>query len=351
MKLPYKQVRLDDWSDFIIYPKEYSRYIQTTWKLSSQVPLELPRLLTRVRIYPEEEAQDLAEIMQKRNVFTRHSYESSFYVSRSKELGNRTVIEIFRKGDPDEIIAESQGVAEITEKIALLSSTLATKRDRFQNLLGIKPRLGGEFNIMVGRDYRYVRSKCERVPEVRGVSINERFCRRFLRCGFPELTHFCLCSNKLADRVTSAIDWLIESRQEPSLPAALIKTSVALESLLIFDKSEPLAKSLSERIAFILSSEANIREQLSHVVKKFYNERSRVVHGSKIRVSPQLVEVVDRLAILLCLVIANNSEKWRTGNGLQQWCEAKRWGKETFDICFPFPSSYLKNAVELSSKC
>lgn len=350
MNPPYRQMRLNDGSDFVICPEEYTKYIQTTWKLSSQFPLELPRILTRVRAFPEKEAQDLAEIIQGRNVFSRHSYENSFYVSRSRELGNRTVIEIFRKGDPDEIIAESQKVADITEKVALLSSTLATKRDRFQNLLGIKPSLGGEFNITLGRDYRYVRSKCEPVPEVRGISINQRFCRRFFRCGFPELAYFCLSPNTLANRITSAIGWLIEFRQEPSLPAALIKTSVALESLLIFDKSEPLAKSLSERIAFILSSDANTREQLNHAVKKFYNERSRVIHGSKIRVSPELAEALDRLAILLCLVIANNSEKWRTGNGLRQWCEAKRWGKETSHICLPFPNYYLKNAIKLYSK-
>lgn len=351
MKHAYRQVQLDNENKFSIDAKEYSRYIQTTWKLSAQISLQLPKIVTQVRPFTEKEAQELAGIIKKRNVFARHSWENSFYVSRAKELGNRTVIEVFRQGNPDDIITESQRVTDIIEKIVLLSSTLAIKRKQFQDLLGIKPHLGDEFNITIEKNYRYIRSKSEPVPEVKGISINERFRRRFSRCGFQELAYFCLSSNRLANRVASAINWLIESRQEPSLLAALVKSSIAFESLLIFDQSEPLAKSLSERTAFILSSEANVREQVNRIVKKIYNERSRVVHGSKTSVSSQLVEIADRLAILLCLIMANNSQKWKTMEGLRKWCEAKKWGKRTLDMHIPFPNIYLKNAIKLFDSC
>jgi len=328
---PLRQVEV------LINSKKHSRYIQTTRKLSSQTPLRLTKLNARIRLFTSDEAKDLADIIQRRNVFARHSGENSFYVSRTLNLANRTVIEVLRAGNPDEIIAESQTAVDIIQKVALLSSTLAMERKRFQHLLGIEPNLSDEFNITIGRNYRYLRSKSKPTPVIRGVSVDERFRRRFFRCGFHQLAYFCMSSSKLAKRVISAISWLAESREEPSLPAALVKTSIALESLLGFGKSEPLAKSLSERAAFLLSSEAITREQVGHFIKMFYNERSRTVHGSKTTISYQLIEAIDRLTILICLIVAINSEKWKTERDLQKWCENVKWGKKSCNLIFPFP--------------
>ncbi|MDH5732976.1 MAG: HEPN domain-containing protein [Candidatus Bathyarchaeota archaeon] len=330
-----------------INSEKYSRYIQTTSKLSSQIPLILTKLDARIHLFTSDEAKGLADIIQRRNIFARHSWENSFYVSRTLNLANRTVIEVLRAGDPDEIIAESQRAVDIIQKVALLSCALAIRRKRFQHLLGIEPYRSDEFDIVIGRNYRYLRSKSKTTPVIRGISIDERFCRRFFRCGFHELAFFCTSSSQLADRVTSAISWLAESREEPLLPAALVKTSIALESLLGFDKSEPLAKSLSERVAFLLSSEATTRERVGHLIKTFYNQRSRTVHGNKTNISYQLIEAVDRLAILTCLIIAINSEKWKTGRGLRKWCENMKWGKKSCELSFPFPDIYMKNAMKL----
>lgn len=118
-------------------------------------------------------------------------------------------------------------------------------------------------------------------PDIRGITINEKFCRRFERCGFPSLALLCTSDNDIANRVMSTINWLFESRQEPVLSASIVKTSIALESLLISNESEPLAKSLSERAAFILSSDPDIRQKISKIVKIFYDTRSGVVHGSQ----------------------------------------------------------------------
>ena len=40
------------------------------------------------------------------------------------------------------------------------------------------------------------------------------------------------------------------------MPAAIVKTAIALEALLIAKESEPLTRSLSERAAFLLSHDA-----------------------------------------------------------------------------------------------
>ena len=322
------------------------RYIQTTSKLSSKVPLTLTKLHTRIRLFSSEEAKDLADIIQKRNVFSRHSWENSFYVSRVLDLSNKTVIEILHSENPDHGAVESQKIVEIIQNVALLSSSFASSRKEFQRLLGIEPYRNNEFNLAIGDNYRFIRSKSKTVPKIKGISVDEKFHRRFFRCGFHKLTYFCLSSSNLANRLISTINWLAKSREEPLLPAALIKTSIALESLLGFGGREPFAKSLAERAAFLLSSNAITRKQVSHIFKVFYNERSRTVHGSKITVSSQLTEGVDRLTIMLCLIIAANSNRWKMEADLREWCENMKWGK-TEDLIFPFPTSYLNNALKL----
>lgn len=304
-----------------------SLYIQTTWKLNAQVPLLLSQIAARVRRFTPEEAEKLSKTISRRNVFARHSWENAFYVSRAKELANKTVIEVAREGDPDAIIDSAQQTASTVERIVLLSTVLGIARPRFQSALGIKPYITNQFNITIGKGYQYLRSKSRPPPEVNGVLIDETFCRRFSRLHFEELINFCASNNPLAKRMYNAIYWIVESRQDPTPAVACVKSSIALESLLIFDQSEPLGKNLSERTAFILSTDAEERKQISQIVRDFYTERSKVVHGHQTSTLLQMVENIDTLSTLLCLTIAQNGELWKSEKDLRNWCEDKKWGK------------------------
>jgi len=51
-----------------------------------------------VRYFNEVEARTLSEMVRKRNIFARHSYENNFYIKKINELSNRTIIEVFRSG-------------------------------------------------------------------------------------------------------------------------------------------------------------------------------------------------------------------------------------------------------------
>lgn len=195
----------------------------------------------------------------------------------------------------------------------------------------------------------YLRSKSQPPPEVKGIAVDESFLRRFSRCHFQDLASFCLANNPLSERVKNAIYWIVESRHDPSLAVACVKSSIALESLLIFDTSEPLNKNLSERTAFLLSDDAEERKQLSQVVKKFYDERSAVVHGHKTSTLPLLVESVDTLSTLMCLVIAQNARLWSSETDLRKWCEDRKWGKRS-DFELKLPNSYLRKAIDALTK-
>ena len=341
-----KQTPLDP-SKIVVDSKEYSKYIQTSLKLSTKLTFDFPKLCVRLKPYSSSDANKLATEIKKRNVFARHSWENSFYVNRATELSNRTVIEVYRRGQPDEIIDESQKVASIFENVSILSSILVIKRGKYQKLMGIHQKLGTDFYLIIGKDFRFLRSKSEPVPIVSGISIDNRFMKRFRRCGFDDLITFCLANNKLSRRLISTINWLIESREDPQLSAAIVKTSIALESLLVFNKSEPLSKSLSERSAFLLSPEASTRKKISKLIKHFYTERSKVVHGSNASVPLYIVESVDRLIVLLCLVIATNRNNFHTKENIQNWCEDIKWGHHQYDIYKPFSDLYLKNALKL----
>ncbi|MGA2489911.1 MAG: hypothetical protein ABSF99_06935 [Anaerolineales bacterium] len=329
-----------------------SHYIRTSWMLSAEINLKASEFC-EIRRFSAQEADKLAAQVNKRNVFARHSRENNFYVQRARELGDRSVIEIILPGDPKDITNEAEQIASILEKIAVLSSTIALNKDDLQRRLGISSTLRTDFDFVFSPNFYYLRSKSRKAPVCKGIIIDNRFCNRFFHCGFNVLVDYARSNTSIATRVFQSIDWLFDSRIEPRLHASIVKSSIALESLLIFSESESLANSLSERSAFILSSDPDKRQQISKIIKNFYDARSGVVHGGQKRskkFTPELLESIDRLAIMSCLVIAANSTLWSTTEALREWCENQRWGEPSRDINIPFPDLYLRNAINLSQQ-
>ena len=303
---------------------EPSRYIRTTWMLSAHTILKFTDR-TQIRFMEESEAAQLAAQVQKRNVFARHSRENSFYVQRARELAYHTVIEVFRPGNPQDMVDEAEIVAA-----GLVSSAFILKKGDFQRRLGISLNPRTESLFIVSPEFRLLSSKSRAAPIVQGILVDEKFTKRFSRCGFNSLADYIQSKTDIANRVSFSLGWLFDSRIEPQLPASITKTAIALESLLIFSESESLAQSLSERAAFILSANANERHTISRILKRFYNMRSGVVHGSQKKakkLSASLLETVDRLTILLYLVIAANPGLWPSTDALREWCGDTALGK------------------------
>ena len=338
-------------SDVRSIAEDSSHHLRTTGLLSARSTLDIPNF-AKIRLVEGGEAEALAEIARKRNVFARHSYENSFYLQRIRALSNKTVIEVVGKGDPDEMIGQAEKVTEVTERLAVLSSTFALQREKLHRLLAITAHRVADLDITIGRGFRYLRSKSRVQPVLKGITVDASFCKRFASCGFAELARFCVCNTDVALHVRTAIDWLFESRKEARIDAAIIKTAIALESLLILNESEPLAQSLSERAAFMLTSDPSQRRQISRIFRRFYEARSAVVHGSrrtKKFVRSGLLEGIDRLSLLLCLLLASNQDKWGSTESLREWCEGERWGTPSAPKS-QFPKSYLKRAIALCSK-
>ncbi len=84
-----------------------SRYLRNTELISAETPIIFPDN-SSIRYFASYEADNLSEMIRKRNIFARHSWENNFYVQRIVQLSNRTVIEVYRDGDPREIREEVQ---------------------------------------------------------------------------------------------------------------------------------------------------------------------------------------------------------------------------------------------------
>ena len=329
-----------------------SHYIQTTRILSTQGNYQIADKAS-LRYFSADEAKQVAERASKRNVFARHSYENNFYVQRIESLANSTIIEVIRPGLPDQIIPEAQKVAGLIECVGVLCSALTFSRAAMHKRMGISQHKGSTVDLTIGPDFQYLRTKLRVHPKVRGISVDTRFWSRFEKCGFSELLAFCQGTGKMVERVQLVLKWLYESRREPDLHAALVKTAIALESLLIFSESESLKQTLSERAAFIISPDSKVRRAVSQIVKKFYDARSGIVHGSQKNtklLTPSLVEGMDRLVILLCLIVSGNGKTWESKEAIQEWCNTQRWGGPTRDIQIPFPKNHLTNAAKLCMK-
>jgi len=327
-----------------------SLYLQSVWMFEASTELAIPGLGVTVRRFPEPEAQRLIADLRKQNVFARHD---SFYPRRVEALQGCTIIEVRRPGNPDDMIPEAQRVAKVVEGTLLLSASLCSRREEIHRRLSIATHRRATLDLTIGPGCYYLRSRFRGEADVQGMRLDEQACRRYHRCGFPPLACLCFAGLSISPRVETAAHWLVESRQEPVLSAAIVKTAIALETLLVFSESEALARALSERSAFLLSLDPALRLRISRVVKRFYDARSSIVHGSRKKskeLSPSILEGMDRLTTLLCLILAANRQLWPSHDHIQQWCEDQRWGPPASNVVTPFPVHYLRHAVALAER-
>lgn len=325
------------------------QFITTTNNLKSETEFRLiPEC--KLRKFTQLEAQRLAESIRKKNIVARLGGANNYYLNQAIELGEQTIFEISIVAGKDDVIELGMALASILEKLAILSTTFTIKRNSLHRKLGINSINKSEICFAFTHSYQTLRSKSNRVLEIDGIPVNQTFSNRFDKCGFVELLRFIQIEKGLNKRVMSSVNWLYESRREFKVNASIVKSAIALESLLIFSESESLARTLAERTAFLLSNKVEIRQKISKIISRFYDVRSGIVHGSEKKakkLSPNLIECVDRLILLMHLTIAKNPDLWTNVESLRLWYEEQRWGKPYENIEIPFAQSYLSNALAL----
>jgi hypothetical protein len=327
-----------------------SRFIRTTWLLSATKQLELPASNAWIRQISASESSALVEETRKRNVFARHSWENSFYLKRAEQLAGATVVEVFRPGSLHQVLPVARSLAELVEKVAVISSALGLRRHRTHQLVALSRHRRYGFDLAISPGFRYLHSSQREEARPRGIPVNETFVRRFNRCGFQGLVAAATSGGDIAKRLEQGVSWLFESRQETSPQAAVVKTAIALESLLIASDSESLRGPLSERASFLLCDDPARRRRIARSVKAFYDLRSGIVHGGQRRTpspSTTLLEGIDRIVLLLLLTLSANADSWTSFDRVVEEVENRKWGAGDRPIQRPFPSSRLSRALQL----
>jgi len=330
------------------FKNEYdSRYLRVIPYLYSKSVFELSQNVSILFINKFENETLLSKV-QKRNVFARHSWENNFYIDRLSHFCEKTVISIIQPGTPQDIQAFACELSEYVEHILIIASIFSLDRGAFQNKY--YSTLSTDYDFAYSQDMKYLKSRTlskKREP----INIDDSFRKRFDKLGFINVFNYFSESNELAERIKKCVNWLYESRVEKNLNAAIVKTSIALESLLIFADSESLSKSLSERTAFLLTNEPIMRSMIGKIVTEFYKARSGIVHGGKKRIksiNKNILESMDRLLALVIILICSNKQIWNTNESLRLWCENQKWGMPDGKINLFFSKNYLSNAIKYS---
>jgi hypothetical protein len=325
-----------------------SRFIRTTWMLNVQRPVLISSVGARIRFLDAAEASRIEDHVLRRNVFSRHSYERSFYVNRIREFVNCSIIEVELQGDPKAVVNQGRIVAAAVEAACVASTSLYLSRRFFHARLGITSHRKDVLDFTIGPSFRHLSASSRREATVHGITVDKTFSDRFHRSGLDRLVAEALKPLAAARRLGQGLSWLHESRMEHSFGAAVVKLAIGYEALLGGSENEPLRRSLSERSAFLLSDDLALRESISNLVRAFYDTRSQVVHGAIRKkskpASVEQLEAAERILLLLLVTVASNSELLMSDHAIQEWVERQRWGANR-SIQRPFRPGDLKRAL------
>jgi hypothetical protein len=236
--------------------------------------------------------------------------------------------------------------AVLAEDLVVASLVLAGRRREFvRRVVG---SLGSHLDLhLVRRGLNVsVTSTSAAVREPSGLTIDVRAVSRYRRMGFPSLYDFTVRNTELATRIRAALGWLIQSRTDASPQSALVKTSTALESLLVIGR-EPPTRALAERAAYLLTDDPSMRQRVSKAALRFYALRGNIVHGKEsasATVIENALEFGDRGAVLLSLVLAAQIPAWKSASDVQEYTDRVRWGYAPSCIR-PWPRAQLHNAL------
>jgi len=107
----------------------------------------------------------------------------------------------------------------------------------------------------------------------------------------------------------------------------LVKTFVALESLLLLDPHEPIQNNIAERMAYILGKDYLSRKEIKRFIKDMYELRSNVVHRGFTYVSVGEIKELTFLVRMAIITIISKKDRLglRTQQNFYEWFEKKKF--------------------------
>lgn len=287
----------------------------------------------------------MAQVVRNRNVSARVSGHRDFYYQRAENLSDQTVVEIINSPQvlPPERLSRQ---AKLAEAVLVASIVLQGDRNSFlRSVVGVREEFF-DLNITVDAHETSVSSTSQVEKEPSGLTVDDTAARRYRKNGFPDLYESAKSDSKLSTRLERSLGWLIQSRTDKSVSSAIVKTSTALETLIVIGR-EPTRRALSERGAYILSDDPNERRRISRSIKTFYSKRGDIVHGKGDVSDDETVRILefgDRISVLIALVLSANADQWKNADDVRRHCDAVRWGEDR-TCSRPWSRMYLNTAL------
>ena len=310
--------------------------------------LDCPEHRLVLRRVSSAEAVQMAELARARNAYSRHGTDDAFYLERIGRLSGATVIEVFYDGDTDAQLAAVKAKATLFEHLALTCASFGLPRARIHTLLAINEHRRFGFDLAIGDGFAKLRSTARKEALPKGLPATAAFARRFKRMGFEHAFSVAASTHPFAARIQLALNWQSESLQEASPTAAIVKTAIALESLLVANEQESLRGPIAERTAFLLARDPETRKRIARTMKKFYDLRSSLVHGGRKKavVLPDgTLDGADRIIALLILALTHNVPRLTSFDALTSWVDELKWGAPAASSTVAFPESHLTRAL------
>jgi hypothetical protein len=123
---------------------------------------------------------------------------------------------------------------------------------------------------------------------------------------YPNFDHFY--KSKGPERMHKAHYFTLAARNNAALPMKILLYCTALECLFSTAKTE-INHRIAERVAIMLGTSAEDKKDLFRFIKKAYDFRSTIVHGSNLKGSEEIISPISvRLDETLRQLIAGNHE-------------------------------------------
>jgi hypothetical protein len=108
----------------------------------------------------------------------------------------------------------------------------------------------------------------------------------------------------------------------------LVKLMISLETLLIFDTSEPIRSNLAERVALLVGRDYDTRKNIVKFIKHMYNYRCSIVHhGGEGIPESELTDLMMLTQETLARILKDKDKlKLNSVESLREWFERAKLG-------------------------
>lgn len=150
------------------------------------------------------------------------------------------------------------------------------------------------------------------------------------KTGFP----FFQKTTQIHKRIATAIDWYSNALKENNLHIAFLFYCIGLEALFSINQSTPITENLSDNCALLLGLSIDKRIEIKREVKKLYQQRSGIAHGSKTNI---LEKDLNSASMYLKYSIINfidllQVKNITTDTDILNYFEQKKFDSSEFDI-------------------